>query len=197
LVGEAGSYTVTLGGSSNTGVNVAASDGDLAPVSPNMVLNGDELTFSSARDSATWDFTYTPTSEGTKTLYAAGDINGRPGLWNPASNFTVTATNPVSGVEELSLLTFELDQNFPNPFNPATTIQYSIPSRSIVVLEIFAITGQRITTLVNETQAPGRYQVQFVDPGMSSGIYICRIEAQSADGTTPGFVATRKLALMK
>ena len=196
-VGVAGSYTVTLGGSNTTGVNVAASDGSLAPVSPNMVLNGSELTFSAARNSATWQFTYTPTTAGTKTLYAAGDINGRPGSWNHASNYVVTATDPVSSVEDLTPATFELEQNFPNPFNPSTTIRYSIARSSQVRLEIFSITGERIATLVNEAQDAGQYQVQFVDPGMSSGIYIYRLEARSSDGTSAGFVATRKLALLK
>ncbi len=197
-VGQAGSYTVTLGGSSTTGVNVAASDGNLAPVSTNMILSGSELTFSAARNSSTWQFTYTPTTSGTKTLYAAGDINGRPGSWNHASNFSVTATDPVSGVEgEITPNTFELEQNFPNPFNPSTTIRYSIARASNVKLEIYSITGERVATLVNESQEAGRYQVQFVDPGMSSGIYVYRLEASSADGSSANFVATRKLALLK
>ena len=196
-VGQAGSYTVTLGGSNKTGVNVAASDGILAPVSPNMVASGGELTFSSPRNSSTWQFTYTPSTAGSKTLYAAGDVDGRPGTWNHATNFAVTASDPVSGVEETTPLSFELEQNFPNPFNPSTTIRYSIATTSSVTLEIYSITGQLITTLVNETQDPGTYQVQFVDPGMSSGVYIYRIHARPTSGSEPGFVALRKLALLK
>ena len=196
-VGQAGSYTVTLGGSSTTGVNVAASNGTLAPVSPNMVSIAGELTFSSARNSNTWQFTYTPTTAGTKTLYAAGDINGRPGSWNHATNYLVTATDPVSSVEGVTPNRFELEQNFPNPFNPSTTIRYSIASASSVKLEIYSISGERVATLVNESQDAGRYQVQFVAPGMSSGIYIYRLEARSADGSSAGFVATKKLALLK
>lgn len=196
-VGQAGSYTVTLGGSSTTGVNVAASDGNLAPVSPNMTLDSPtgELTFSSPRNSNTWQFTYTPTTAGTKTLYAAGDVNGRPGSWNHATNFAVTASDPVSGVEGAAPPSFELEQNFPNPFNPSTTIRYSIASSSSVTLEIYSITGRLVTTLINETQDAGTYQVQFVDPGMSSGVYIYRIQARPMEG--PGFVATRKFALLK
>ena len=196
-IGQAGTYTVTLGGSSTTGVNVAASDGNLAPVSSNMVLSGGELTFSSARNSNTWQFTYTPTTAGTKTLYAAGDVNGRPGSWNHATNFSVTASGPVSGVEEFAPESFELEQNFPNPFNPSTTIRYSIAAASVVTLEIYSITGQLVTTLVNESQDAGTYQVQFVDPGMSSGVYIYRLQASPTSGSQGGFVATRKLALLK
>lgn len=198
-VGQAGSYTVTLGGSTKTGVNVAASNGTLTPVSSNMVLNGGsgELTFSAARNSSTWQFTYTPTTAGSKTLYAAGDINGFQGTWNHATNFSVTASDPVSSVADVTPPSFELEQNFPNPFNPSTTIRYSIASTSSVALQIYSITGELVTTLVNQSQDAGIYQVQFVDPGMSSGVYIYRLEARPEGGSQPGFVATRKLALLK
>jgi len=162
-----------------------------------MVASGGELTFSGPRNSSTWQFTYTPTTVGTKTLYAAGDINGRPGLWNHATNFIVTATGPVSGVEGFAPGSFELEQNFPNPFNPSTTIRYSIAAPSSVTLEIYSLTGQLVTTLINESQDAGTYQVQFVDPGMSSGVYIYRLQARPASGSQSGLVATRKLALLK
>src|SRR6185503_12899954 len=52
---------------------------------------------------------------------------------------------------------FHLSQNFPNPFNPTTTIQYSIPSAGFVSLRVYSILGLEVTILVNEMKSPGRY----------------------------------------
>lgn len=76
-------------------------------------------------------------------------------------------------------LKFQLLQNFPNPFNPATTIKYSIPfeingnksSRQFVTLKIHDILGREITTLVNEEKSPGNYEITFNARGLPSGVY--------------------------
>lgn len=86
---------------------------------------------------------------------------------------------------------FSLEQNFPNPFNPTTTITYALPRQSLVLLEVFNIVGQKVATLVNnETQAAGFYQVQLDARDLSSGIYLYQL-------TAGDFVATKKLVLMK
>ena len=77
---------------------------------------------------------------------------------------------------------FRLYQNFPNPFNPTTTIQYSLPEAGSVKLIIFDIRGQEVTTLLNTDKPPGNYDVQWngMDRSgnlVSTGIYFCRIEA--------------------
>ena len=64
---------------------------------------------------------------------------------------------------------FELKQNYPNPFNPTTTIQYSIPSNGNVELKIYDILGREVATLVNETKAPGNYEVNFNAANLASG----------------------------
>lgn len=93
--------------------------------------------------------------------------------------------------------TYQLEQNYPNPFNPTTTIRYAIPSSSlnatslqIVTLKVFNILGQEVATLVNEAKGPGRYEVKFDASGLSSGIYLYRLEAGN-------FVSTKKLILLK
>lgn len=85
---------------------------------------------------------------------------------------------------------FSLSQNFPNPFNPTTTIRYGIPEKSTVKLEIFNVLGQRIATLVNEQQQPAFYTVTWDASSLSTGIYFYRLQAG-------GFVQTKKLLLMK
>ncbi len=91
--------------------------------------------------------------------------------------------------------TFDISQNFPNPFNPTTTIKYQVPKSVDVTLNIYNILGQKVRTLVNKTMEPGYYKVVWDgtnDYGVkvASGIYLYRIKAGD-------FVQTRKMILMK
>lgn len=67
---------------------------------------------------------------------------------------------------------FKLEQNFPNPFNPSTTINFSIPATGQVLLKIYDVTGREVNTLLNEIMSAGNYSVDFNAPdGMNSGVY--------------------------
>jgi 5'-nucleotidase / UDP-sugar diphosphatase len=70
-----------------------------------------------------------------------------------------------------------LNQNFPNPFNPSTTISYSISDPSKVVISIYNILGQKMIDLVNEEKSAGNYQVQWNAANFPSGIYVYKLEA--------------------
>jgi len=86
-----------------------------------------------------------------------------------------------------------LEQNFPNPFNPTTTINYQIPKDGNVSLKIYDVLGKEITILVNEEKRAGSYKVSFDTKrkeNLSSGIYFARLESGK-------FVKTIKLLLMK
>ncbi len=92
---------------------------------------------------------------------------------------------------------FSLSQNYPNPFNPSTTIKYSIPVVEMlrattphVVLKIYDILGREVTTLVNEKQKAGNYEVEFDASKLTSGIYFYRLH-------TTGFNESRKMLLLK
>ena len=90
---------------------------------------------------------------------------------------------------------FALHNNYPNPFNPVTNINYDIPEVSDVTLEIYNVMGQRVRTLVQGSHEPGRYQIRWnatndLGQGLSSGMYIYRIQAGD-------FVSVKKLVLMK
>jgi hypothetical protein len=91
---------------------------------------------------------------------------------------------------------YALLQNFPNPFNPSTTIRYGIPSDSRVTIKIINTIGQEVTTLINSTQSSGYHEVNFNAGNLASGIYLYRISAISLDGKST-FVDTKKLILMK
>ena len=90
---------------------------------------------------------------------------------------------------------FALHQNFPNPFNPVTSIRYDIPEATNVQVNVYSLLGQKVKTLVSGAHQPGFYAVQWNgtnDHGnpVASGMYICRIQADR-------FNAVKKLILMK
>jgi C1A family cysteine protease len=96
----------------------------------------------------------------------------------------------ISSSPEMIPKKYALLHNYPNPFNPYTTIRYTIPKSSTVTLTIYDLLGREITTLVNKTQTPGEYSVIWHGHGHPSGIYICRLNAGD-------FTETRKLVLQK
>ena len=98
---------------------------------------------------------------------------------------------------EYNLSDFNLDQNFPNPFNPSTTINYSLPERCTVRISIFNTLGQKISEIVNETNDAGSYERSFTASNVSSGIYFYRIEAASTQNSGRTFVETKKMVVMK
>jgi hypothetical protein len=85
---------------------------------------------------------------------------------------------------------FKLKQNFPNPFNPNTTIGFDIPKASIVTLKVFNLLGQEVATLVNEKREAGNYQVEFDGSKLTSGVYYYRLQAGS-------FIETKKFILIR
>jgi hypothetical protein len=70
-----------------------------------------------------------------------------------------------------------LSQNFPNPFNPSTTIQFSLPRGAHVALKVFNTLGEEITTLVSEELGAGTYTTQWNSAGIASGVYYYRLQA--------------------
>lgn len=103
-------------------------------------------------------------------------------------DFVLSATSVEE--ENATPLTFELQQNFPNPFNPVTEIKYSIPQTSNVKLKVFDIVGNEVATLVDEIKSSGKYSVKFYANNLTSGVYFYRIQ-------TDYFTSTKKLLLLK
>ena len=83
-----------------------------------------------------------------------------------------------------------LDQNFPNPFNPTTTISFSLPSKSFVSLRLFDALGRQVSDLLSEELPAGKYAKEWNATPFSSGIYFYRMQAGS-------FSETKKLLLLK
>ena len=99
----------------------------------------------------------------------------------------------VSGIQDyLSMVPKEytLQQNFPNPFNPTTTIRYKIPARGFVTLKVYDVLGNEIATLVDEEKQAGSYGVEFNASTLSSSVYLYQLQAGD-------FVQTKKMLLLK
>jgi|ERR1035437_989466 hypothetical protein len=85
---------------------------------------------------------------------------------------------------------YMLNQNFPNPFNPSTTINYSLPKAGNVKLTVYNSLGSKVATLVNEYKSLGNYSVQFYGSNLASGIYLYRLESGN-------YSATKKFIMLK
>ena len=109
--------------------------------------------------------------------------NGLSGL-----NFVMNKSNNQNNIT--TPVQFKLSQNFPNPFNPSTTINYVIPASGLVSIEVYNSLGQLASTLVNEVKEAGSYEVSFDASQLSSGVYFYRLSAGS-------YTETKKMTLIK
>lgn len=72
---------------------------------------------------------------------------------------------------------FVLEQNFPNPFNPQTRIQFTLPRSAYAELKVFDMLGRQIAILISEELPAGKHSVKFNAEGLPSGIYFYRLKA--------------------
>ena len=86
---------------------------------------------------------------------------------------------------------------YPNPFNPSTKIEYSLPQTASVTLQVFDILGNEVANLVREIQQPGVYEVEFDARGLASGMYFYRIQVVPSSGSGQAFFQTKKMLLLK
>jgi Secretion system C-terminal sorting domain len=122
-------------------------------------------------------------------LIAGSDFNNT--TLNDASLLLIYSGNNPSNVNpEFTPSGYNLADAYPNPFNPSTKINYSIPGSGFVSLKVFNVLGKEVATLVNEEKPAGSYQVDFNASGLASGIYLYKLQ-------TRNFVETKKMILMK
>jgi DNA-binding beta-propeller fold protein YncE len=99
----------------------------------------------------------------------------------------VTSIEPISDVVPAN---YTLAQNFPNPFNPSTEIQFTVPKAGFTTLKVYDILGRTVATLVNEDMNPGTFKVTLDGKNLSSGTYIYTLQAGDAR-------ITKKMMLLK
>jgi hypothetical protein len=104
-------------------------------------------------------------------------------------NTTVSTTSVLRQQNSISNR-FILLQNHPNPFNPSTTISFTLPIRSYVSLKVYDILGKEITVIANEEMGAGSHSIQWNATNVSSGVYFCRMQA----GT---YSETKRLLLLR
>lgn len=111
-----------------------------------------------------------------------------------ASNTVSSAVDGVGQVEKPSVRNkndFELSlSNYPNPFNPTTTIEYSVNVETFISLEVFNLLGEQVSTLVNKKQQPGTYEVKFDGSTLPSGLYFYTLRTNNS-------VKTKRMLLLK
>ena len=112
---------------------------------------------------------------------------GQPGVndWN-VSGWEEDA----DGIAALTPDSYYLDQNFPNPFNPETSIRFGLPENSRVSLKIYNVLGETVATLIDGTLPGGNYEFKWNAVEVSSGLYFYRLEAEN-------FTQVKKMMLIR
>ncbi|MDP3148082.1 MAG: metallophosphoesterase [Ignavibacteria bacterium] len=161
--------------------NVYGVDVNYNPIDLNSGLDLTKLSFNSSRFRTTKLYYY-------RVKYR--DHNLKWSGWSNITSFNVTSNAMVGLEDDIVPTVYGLEQNFPNPFNPITKINYQLPKNSFVTLKIYDVLGNEIISLVNEEKAAGKYQSVFDGSQLSSGVYFYKIHAGD-------FLEIKKLILLK
>jgi hypothetical protein len=108
------------------------------------------------------------------------------GIFKSSSSAYITSID----LDEGKIENFYLSNSYPNPFNPTTTIEYFVPKLANVKISVFNLVGEEIAIIVNEEQAPGKYNIDFNGANLSSGVYFYKMQTEE-------FISTKKFVLMK
>lgn len=122
----------------------------------------------------------------------------QPGQHGPA--WSVLGPAGAVGVKDDAVLipnSIKLFDNYPNPFNPATTIQYSITKASNVELHIYDILGQTVSVMKNVNVPAGTAEFRFSGKGLSSGIYFYRLKITNLTDSRVSSTQVKKMVLLK
>ena len=150
------------------------------------------INWSSFNEGLISDWTFAGLAIKEPNLWALRDFFGNAYL-RPLTNIT-----DVEGENNLTQAEFNLEQNFPNPYNSQTTISYSIPNSSLVQIQIFDVLGREVSTLLNEEKAAGNSKINFNAGELTSGVYLYRLQAVDPEiNSGQVFVQTRKMILLK
>ncbi len=138
-----------------------------------------------------WGVQNTPLTENLYQIHFPNANTGYIACWSGKILKTTNGGLTFAG-NEISEIpgNYSLKQNFPNPFNPNTTIKFSIPQKEYISLKVFDIKGHEVKSLISSEYQPGNYEVKFSGENLSSGIYYYTLRSGS-------FSETRKMILLK
>ncbi|GMQ83077.1 MAG: hypothetical protein BMS9Abin05_2555 [Rhodothermia bacterium] len=179
--------------SANGFPNVAVHDLLVLPDNPSEIWAGTEIgLFISKDDGATWEFANNglPAVSIFRLRIVDDQLivatHGR-GVFSLDTSSLITS---IAEDETAIPKTFDLEPNYPNPFNPSTTIRYTLPHFEDVRIEVFDMVGRRVAVLVDKRMPAGSYRVQWDASGYASGSYIVQMTAGS-------FAESGKMILLK
>ena len=169
----------------NTDLNLANPFGfyggtpNYRPNAGSAALSGGNFTYPNLNNAFFTPVTYVGAFDGT-TDWTSGWAN-----WDPQTRDYTVGITPISTVVPSK---FELAQNFPNPFNPTTKINFSLPRTGFTSLKVYSIQGKEVATLVNNDLSAGTYSFEFDASALSSGIYFYTLKADNVSETKKMFL---------
>ena len=177
----------------NTSAQISTTDSCVTEINSGLRSFGDIVAGATAKSTSRYSIDLNQNCALTDTLFIPFDIeisSDGYSFWTDSFELKVP---PIIGVEEeiTGLPTeYSLSNAYPNPFNPTTTIEYSLPISGNVSLIVYNLLGQKVAKLLSEPQQPGYHSVTWDASSMASGIYFYRLQAGD-------FVQTRKMVLLK
>jgi photosystem II stability/assembly factor-like uncharacterized protein len=156
------------------------------------VVGRQGMVFHTTDGGATWELKNIGTKHNLISICFVDEQNG----WISGDNGSILATTNggATFIEEYKFnnipTDYYLSNNYPNPFNPTTTINYHIPELNFVTIKVYDVLGNEVATLINEEKPSGNYEIEFNATGLPSGVYFYRLQAGS-------YVETKKMVLMK
>jgi hypothetical protein len=187
------SIVVTNHGTIDLTITAVTSSNTVFTVTPTTATVGVEA-------SQKFYITFAPIANGTQTGKIAFTHNAltHDTITVTGNGLLVSVNNTASIIPEV----YQLHDNYPNPFNPSTTIQYDLPKQSIVTLKVYSLLGQEIATLVNDNLSAGYHQVVWAGQNkngkqVSSGFYIVRMFAKESTNSGETYTQVKKMLLLK
>ena len=140
-----------------------------------------------------WTSTQTNQSQALERYLSHDDAACGRLAWYKVMKYSIRCIKDVttdieSGLNQIQK--YELRPNYPNPFNPRTTINYTTPQKGYVSLKVFNVLGKEISTLVNEDKSAGSYSCEWDAKGLPSGIYFYQLKSNS-------YINTKKMVMSK
>ncbi len=184
-----GGATYTAATSPGTAGNINGIDGSGTDW---WAIRSGAIIYRSTDHAATWTNAHTQTGAVFQDIDFS-IVNNCPQGWSVGDAGAIAKMSSTTGIINYNNevpVSYNLSQNFPNPFNPSTNIKFSIPKSGIIMLRVYDMIGKEIATLVNEFKGAGNYIVEFNASNLPSGTYFYRV-------TSGDFVDTKKMFLVK
>jgi hypothetical protein len=208
VVGMAGTWVMNDTFEVRGGWNLIGSIASLVPVSSVLSIPGEMTTSSFFEYSGSYiivDTLYPGKGYWVKVSEAGALILSSSGRINPSTQIRIvsSAELPPAPPEYVTPKdasipkNYVLDDAFPNPLNPATTLKYQLPVDSRVLLRVYNLLGEVVSTLLNEEQSAGYKSIDWNAGNCASGVYFYRIEAVSTADPGQSYTQVKKMLLLK